>query len=243
MRIGQISVNHRVLFVLLIFALPPTAWANGGWLQQLNDSVQHTLGGQVVEMAQQMSLPDYRYEIDLHYLDSRLNLPVCQPSLLITPPTPLKLGRNHVKVSCPSDSPWALNVPVDIKLFAAVVVLNQPISKGRVLKKEHLDYQQHNLAVLRNGYYLKKELVIGKQSKRSLAGRTVINSHVILPALMVRKGDHVMIEASKGVMSVKMPGEALSDGREGRQIRVKNSRSSRIIKAVVVAPGMVKVLF
>ncbi|MEY8205035.1 MAG: flagellar basal body P-ring formation chaperone FlgA [Bermanella sp.] len=236
-------MNHRVFVVLLLSAFTPTTWAADDWFQQLNDALQHTLGQQVVAMAQQMSLPDYRYEVDLHYLDSRLNLPLCQPSLVITPPTPLKLGRNHIKVSCPHGRPWALNVPVDIKLFAAVVVLNQPIGRGQLLKAAHLDYQPHNLASLRNGYYLKKELVIGKQSKRSLAGRTVINGHLILPALMVHKGDQVMIEASKGAMSVKMPGEALSDGREGRQIRVKNSRSARIIKAVVIAPGMVRVLF
>jgi len=84
---------------------------------------------------------------------------------------------------------------------------------------------------------------MGKQSKKALAGNTVINSHHILPPLLVRKGDHVMIEARKGAMSVKMPGEALNDGREGRQIRVKNSRSQRIIKARVVAAGIVRVLF
>ncbi len=236
-------MNYRVFVTLLLIAFVPQALADGGWLKQLNGAVQDTLGAQVIEMAQKMSLADYRYQIDLHYLDTRLNLPKCQPSLRITPPTPLKLGRNHIKVNCSAPTPWAINVPVDIKLFASVVVLNQPVNKGLTLKAEHLDYQQQNLAVLRNGYYLKKERVIGKQSKRSLAGRTVLNSHVILPALMVHKGDQVMIEASKGAMSVKMPGEALSDGREGRQIRVKNTRSSRIIKAMVVAPGMVKVLF
>ena len=52
-----------------------------------------------------------------------------------------------------------------------------------------------------------------------------------------------MIIASKGSMSVKMPGEALSDGHEGRQIRVKNSRSERIIRATVVGPGEVLVHF
>ena len=152
-------------------------------------------------------------------------------------------SRNHVKVACKTGKQWALNVPVDINLMTQVVVLNQPIPKGLSLKESHLDYQMQNLAGLRNGYYLKKEQVIGKQTKRSLQGLTVLNSHIILPALMIRKGDEVIISASKGAMSVKMPGEALNDGREGRQIRVKNNRSQRIIKATVVAVGLVEVQF
>jgi flagella basal body P-ring formation protein FlgA len=236
-------VNHRVFIVLLTFVFPPALHANEDWLGQLDNALQATLGGLVTKMADQMVLDNYHYEIDLHYLDTRLNLPACQKDLTITPPEPLKLGRNHIKVNCPKPRNWAINVPVEIKLFAPVVVLNQPVNKGLILKETHLEVKTHNLAQLRYGYFLKKELVIGKQSKKSLAGHTVINSNHILPPLLVRKGDHVMIEASKGAMSVKMPGEALSDGREGRQIRVKNNRSQRIIRAQVVAAGIVKVLF
>jgi len=242
-RIGQISVNHRVFVLLLAFAIQPGLQANEGWLEQLDDALQATLGGLVTNMAQQMSLASYHYEIDIHYLDTRLTLPVCQEELSISPPEPLKLGRNHIKVSCPKPRNWAINVPVEIKLFAPVVVLNQPVNKGVILKEAHLGVKSHNLAKLRYGYFLKKELVMGKQSKKPLPGHTVINSNHILPPILVRKGDHVMIEASRGAMSVKMPGEALNDGREGRQIRVKNSRSQRIIKARVVAAGIVKVLF
>jgi flagella basal body P-ring formation protein FlgA len=123
------------------------------------------------------------------------------------------------------------------------VVLNQPISKDQIITEAQLDLQRQNLAGLRNGYYLKTDQVIGKQSKRALAGQTILNSYLILPALMIYKGDKVMIIASKGAMSVKMPGEALNDGREGRQIRVKNNRSKRIIRAKVVGPGEVLVQF
>lgn len=42
-------------------------------------------------------------------------------------------------------------------------------------------------------------------------------------------------------INVKMPGEALSDGAPGQQIRVRNLRSQRIIKARVIEPGTVEV--
>lgn len=233
---------YRVFIFLSLISLPPSSVAQA-WYAQLETSLKQTLAGQVVSMAQKMGLKDYSYDIDLNYLDSRLNLNPCKIPLNIEAPQPLELGRSHIKVSCKDTSPWALNVPTDVNLFAHVVVLNQPVAKDQIISEAQLNLQRQNLAELRNGYYLKKEQVIGKQSKRALAGNTVINSHLILPALMVYRGDKVMIIASKGSMSVKMPGEALNDGREGRQIRVKNSRSKRIVHAQVIGPGEVLVQF
>ena len=233
---------NRVFIVLLI--LQATSFSHAqSWHEQLQETLQKRLGQDVKTMAHKMMLKDFQYDIKVSYLDQRLNLARCQSDLTLTPPQPLNLGRNHVKVSCQTGKQWALNVPVEINLSTHVVVLNQPIPKGLTLKSSHLDYQMQNLSKLRNGYYLKKDQVIGKQAKRALQGLSVLNSHIILPALMVHKGDEVMISASKGAMSVKMPGEALNDGREGRQIRVKNKRSQRIIKATVVARGLVEVHF
>ena len=51
----------------------------------------------------------------------------------------------------------------------------------------------------------------------------------------------VVISARSGTLSVKMPGEALSDGGLSEQIRVKNLNSKRVIRARVTAPGQVEV--
>ena len=231
------------VFTVLVFLLLVNVSHAETWHEQLLSTLQTRLGSDVDKMAHQMKLNDYERDIKITYLDSRLNLSKCTQALTLKPPQPLNLGRNHIKVSCKTGKVWALNVPVEINLFAQVVVLNQPIPKGLTLKSSHLDYQKQNLSKLQNGYYLMKERVVGKQTKRALKGLTVLNSHIILPALMIHKGDHVMISATKGAMSVKMSGEALNDGREGRQIRVRNKRSQRIIKATVVAQGLVEVHF
>jgi flagella basal body P-ring formation protein FlgA len=51
----------------------------------------------------------------------------------------------------------------------------------------------------------------------------------------------VVIRAQTGAVNVVMPGEAMADGVPGEQIRVRNLRSQRIIKARVVEPGAVQV--
>lgn len=242
LRIGQIFVIHRVFTSFFLFILSTSCFGQT-WYEQLEASLKQTLASQIEAMAAQMALPEYDYSIDLSYLNSRLNFHACRTPLIIDAPQPLDLGRSHIKVACQDDKPWAINVPTDINLFTQVVVLNQPMAKDQIINEGHLDLQRQNLAELRNGYYLKKEQVIGKQSKRALAGQTILNSYLILPALMIYKGDKVMIIANKGPMSVKMFGEALNDGREGRQIRVRNSRSERIVRGRVIAPGQVLVQF
>lgn len=236
-------MKHRLFTTIFALILSQGAFAQAPWLKQVTDTLQKELVSQIDSMAHEMNLDHYDSSIQISYLDHRLNFQPCKHPLQIDPPSPLALGRAHIKVQCKDKKPWALNVPVSLNLETMVVTTNQPIPRGITLKGHHLDYKSRNLAELRNGYFLKKELVIGKQSKRALSGQTILTEHLILPALMVRKGDRVMIMAEKGSMNVKMPGEALNNGREGRQIRVKNVRSQRIVKGKVVAPGLVLVNF
>ena len=243
LRIGQFLVKHRVFIGILCISLNSLGFAAETGLDQVSQSIQQTLGARVTAMAAEMGLKEYQYNIETNQLDSRLSLSACKQPLGITMPDTLSLGRSQIRVSCSDKKAWALNVPVNINLITQVVVLNQPVSRGMALESHHLDYRNINISQLRNGYFLKKELVIGKQSKRALSGETVLNGHLVLPALLIQKGDRVMIMAKKGAMSVKMPGEAMNNGRKGKQIRVKNIRSNRIVRAKVVDSGLVVVNF
>jgi len=246
MRIGQILANHRFFIIMLFgtcFSLNSGATEQApAWFVQIKTGLNQYIDQSLQTMALDMQLDEYETDVSISYLDQRLNLATCPQPLEIEQLTSLSLGRNHVKVACPSQS-WALNVPVELSLTAPVVVLNQPVPRGISLQEHHLDLKPYNLAELRNGYFLKIENVIGKQSKRGLAGQTVLNGRVVLAELLVKKGDRVIISASKGPMSVNMPGEALNDGRHGAQIRVKNLRSERVIRGTVTESGVVSVNF
>ena len=69
----------------------------------------------------------------------------------------------------------------------------------------------------------------------------VITPRMIEEPKVVKKGDEVMIVATKGALSVRSSGVALSDGRVGQQISVKNSATKRIVKARVKRKGLVQV--
>ena len=56
---------------------------------------------------------------------------------------------------------------------------------------------------------------------------------------LIAKDDTVMITSQSSIMSVSTLGTALQNGKKGRQIRVKNNRSGKIIKAYVTGIGKV----
>lgn len=238
---------HRVFigctFMLWHLAMASTPDATPSGIAQLKNSLSERLNQALTDVALNMHLEEFETELHISYVDPRINLTTCDSPPAFKVPQPLELGRAHIKVSCSSPAPWAVNIPVELKLFTQVVVLKRPISRGRVISSDDIETRMLDISVLNNGYFLKSEFVIGKQSKRALPAQSVMIPHYLIPALMIKKGDSVMITAQKGGMTVKMSGEALNDGREGRQIRVKNVRSQRVVKARVIAPGIVQVDF
>ncbi|KEA26734.1 flagellar basal body P-ring biosynthesis protein FlgA, partial [Pseudomonas aeruginosa C2773C] len=100
---------------------------------------------------------------------------------------------------------------------------------------------ERDVGLLTQGYLTDPARVVGQKLRRP-----VVNDQVLAPVFLeqaeaVRKGDQVVILARTATINVKMPGEALSDGAPGQQIRVRNLRSQRIIKARVIEPGTVEV--
>lgn len=61
------------------------------------------------------------------------------------------------------------------------------------------------------------------------------------PALLVSRGEQVVLEANRGGVQIRVKALALQDGRKGEQIRVQNLQSKREVYAEVVASGRVQI--
>ncbi|WP_275426420.1 flagellar basal body P-ring formation chaperone FlgA [Vibrio variabilis] len=60
---------------------------------------------------------------------------------------------------------------------------------------------------------------------------------------MVEKGNEVVIIAAKGGFNATTKGVALQTGGEGEQIKVQNSQSKKVIRAVVTGLNQVHTQF
>jgi len=83
--------------------------------------------------------------------------------------------------------------------------------------------------------------LVGRAPRRPLrAGEPVHGADVEVP-LVVRRGTLVTILLETPALRLSTEGKAMDDGGMGAVIRVANTRSSRVIDAVVAGPGTVSV--
>lgn len=195
-----------------------------------------------VEDYLQSSGIDARYEIDVARIDPRLRLAQCDKDLTQALESPAQpVGRVTVRVRCDGSSPWTVFVPATVKLFRQVVVTTQPLKRDHVIEAVDISVVERDVGPLSQGYLTDPERVIGLKLKRATVNDQVLAPVFLEQAEAIRKGDQVVIRARTSAINVVMPGEALSDGVPGQQIRVRNLRSQRIVKARVVEPGAVEV--
>ena len=183
-----------------------------------------------------------RYEIQVNQLDQRLRMPMCDKELTASLESPAKpLGRVTVKVRCEGSSPWTVFVPAQVRLFRDVVTATRPLRRAGIVEPDDVTLRERDVSLIGQGYFTSVDQAIGQRLTRPMVTDQVITLVHLEQAEVISKGDQVVITARSGTLSVRMPGEALSNGRMAEQIRVKNLNSRRVIKAQVTAPGQVEV--
>lgn len=183
-----------------------------------------------------------RHEIEINRLDPRLRLPLCGQPLTTTLESPAEpIGRVTLRVRCDGDAPWTVFVPGQVRLYREVVIVSRPLKRNNLVTDMDIVLAERDVGLLNQGYLTALQQAIGKKLTRPLLPDQVLAPSHVQIAEAIRKGDQVVISARSGGISVRMPGEALSDGTVGRQISVRNQRSNRVIRARVVGPGQVEV--
>ncbi|GGC87728.1 flagellar basal body P-ring formation chaperone FlgA [Halopseudomonas salina] len=198
---------------------------------------------QEIESHLQRSARDARYEVTVNRLDNRLRLPLCPEGALHaeleSPAEPV--GRVTVRLSCDSEVRWRLFVPAQVSLYQPVLVTTRPLSRHAVITMQDITLLERDVGLLNNAYLTDIAQVAGLRLRRQVAADTVLAPNQLEQQEVVKRGDKVVISAANSHVSVRMPGEALENGNMGSQIRVRNSRSGRVVKARITGPGQVEV--
>ena len=93
----------------------------------------------------------------------------------------------------------------------------------------------------RKGFFVNQQNIVGMLIRRSIQSGDVFYPGMLAPPKVIARGDTVIISALSDVISVQMMGTALSDGKLGQQISVRNKKSERVVRATVVSRGRVSV--
>ncbi|KZN53335.1 flagellar basal body P-ring formation chaperone FlgA [Pseudoalteromonas luteoviolacea] len=164
-------------------------------------------------------------------LDARIPSRPCQSPLAISSKASPPFNRQvTVQVRCTDKRTWVQFVHVKIETLYPVIVTTQQLDKGTVLQAEDLKVAMRPKHFVRASNIESIDMLVGSKTKRRIQAEKAINLRQIC---MVCKGDSVIILAGNKNFAIKTQGIALQDGNLGEQIRVKNVKSGKTIRARV----------
>ncbi|PID42353.1 MAG: flagella basal body P-ring formation protein FlgA [Gammaproteobacteria bacterium] len=236
--IGQKIIFGRLLPYFVIIFLSHAASASET-VSQINSIAQEYLNRYLSDQiaAEKIS----RFELTLGKIDPRLNLSPCPESALSVKLTsdPMKTSRNSLKVSC--DRSWSLIINARITLFVPALVSTRHLNRGDIVEPGDITTGDIPLRKLRYGYYHNSANLVGLSVKRTISPGQPFSPPRLETPKLISKGDNVVISARSDMLSVKMMGTALTNGKKGQQILVRNNTSERVVKAFVLRKGLVEI--
>lgn len=173
-------------------------------------------------------------------IDSRIFATDC-PSPLSTSSSSTNPSASNITVlvECLDDN-WRVYVPVRLVRTGPQVTLVSPLSRGQLISPHDVTVSMVDLQRFRRQGFSSIEAVIGAKAKKNLRAGEILEDRDIC---VVCRNETVTIKAVKSGMTITTKGVALTDGSHGEQIRVKNSKSNRIIEGRVSGISEVTVVF
>jgi flagella basal body P-ring formation protein FlgA len=233
----RISLRIGSVLLALLAATPSLAADN----EQIRHAVDRFMATHASKLKARFGAHT-RIEYSIAALDTRQTFPECAAPLNVESrdQTPLN-ARLSLQVSCAKTEKWSIYVPVDLTIYRPVVVAVKPLTHGVTVGADDVQLNELNVTQIVGQYLSSLDDAIGKDVKRAIASGSPILEPQLEPPLVVRRGEAVVINATSSIVAVKVSGIALTDGRLGEQIRIKNLSSTRIVQAKIVGPGQAEV--
>lgn len=188
---------------------------------------------QAVNLEKEIHFP--RIPSDITAPESEISLEVIQK----------KFGRLKgsflVNIGVYTDGKLYRNVPVSVKVrtFEPVVTALRRISQGELITKDNVQLSFEETTGYNYDLVSNIALVAGKRTKLSISeGKPVLLKNIEDPPL-VKKGDQVTIEVTRGGISISCSGTAVEEGRLGELIRVRRDDSNIEYRAKVKSASSV----
>ena len=230
--------TYKQLMVVFIVLLNSTLC-----FSQPNDAGQQDAGQQIVASVQKAldikaerladSFHAKRYRTKAGKLPRAVSFPICEhaPSVdFITKEIP---GEQRMQVYCEQPARWSIYFRGQIDLFIPVLTSRRTMTAGEVPTQLDFKLQTRNISELKRGYLTSFNQVARKQVARRIKVGDIVTPAMLKPVWLVKRGDRVALRVMEGGFEINMLGKALENGVMGKQIRVKNLSSGKILYGIV----------
>lgn len=235
---------HRagLLFWLL---LPLTSHGSEAQLRELLQHLEQDARTRLTSTLQQRGWQAQQLAVIASLPEGALHLPDCQqpPRLQRTNAQSEPWGKQYYQVFCDAPSVWQTRAEVKVELLLEVWTARQPLGKQHTLTSDDVQPTVLDVTRMHRSFTPSSTSLLGFRTLRRMRPGQVLSADRLAAPLAVHKGEQVQIYARKQGFSASMPGEALEDGALGEEIRVRNTRSAKVLNAVVSATAEVETRF
>lgn len=150
-------------------------------------------------------------------------------------------SSSQVIITCSRpEAPYSIVIPVKVKRLTRSLVAARNLSRGAIIGQQDLApvYIDENTNL--TTAVSDPNILVGSRLKREVKAGDQIRANAFC---VVCKNDKINIVAKNKALQIKLAGIALEDGTVNDSIRVKNTKSGKVISAVVVGPSEVQVVF
>jgi len=187
--------------------------------------------------------PNDTLEVKVNEANVTINVPACAKDIIAGFPANANREQvSSVELSCNDTKPWHVIVPVDVQVYTKVLVTKRTIAAKEAIAEEDLDYSIASKNRLYNGFFTRKEDVLGNQTAYLITAGTILTKKNIQQPILVSRNQNITIFAKFNSIMVSMQGVAKTDGALNSVIKVYNPSSKRTLDAIVVGPNKAQIV-
>lgn len=175
-------------------------------------------------------------------IDERLRLPRCTQLTVYLPAGNRLWGNTSIQVRCSAPSPWAIHVPVQVRVNDDVLVTLRPLAAGQAVRAEDVRLERRDITLFAGSALTSTDQLAGKTLAAAVAAGQPLRLEMLRAAKIIRVGQSVRLVASGRGFRITANATALGHASLGEMVTVR-TRSGQIVKGKAVAEGVVEVVY
>lgn len=172
--------------------------------------------------------------------DPRLVLAPCARREPFIPPGAKLWGRATLGIRCVEGANWTVYVPIEVRVFAPVLVAARPVARGQPLGPDDVRVERVDLTRVAGQAIGADVTVDGSIAVRPLAAGETLRRDLVKAPPVLAAGDPVRIVVGGAGFAVSTDGKALAAAASGQAVRVTTA-SGRVLTGLA-QPGHVVVV-
>jgi len=155
------------------------------------------------------------------------------------PPDALQPGPRtlHVRLVRGDERLADVSISARVRVFRTVVVAARRIETNDVVEARDLRRERREITGTSGDGLTDPARILGQRARQPVAQGKTLDERLFEPAPVIRKGDRVLVNVTRGSLTIRAEAQALSDAPNGQNVRLKLIDNNAEVLARASGPG------